>query len=166
MAIVAKYGVTSTKTSNALTQGAGNRASSTGEGVRKWRDSYTTSTWLDTGPDTLYLGPFRAGEVIDGNTLRITGDATLDMGDDVDVGWSYVDGTGTADPDAFVAGTFDCTAATIDVLGVIMHDGTVDSGFYAPPTNDRDWWLTITAIDDTGAADGTVYFTADVVNFC
>lgn len=150
---------------DATTQGAGARPAVKAGGVRKWRDQYTLATADWANSDVLHLGPFRAGEIVDGNTFRITGDATVDLGDDVDIGWAYVDGTGTADPDAFVAGTTDCSAATIDVLGLVPHDGTVDSGFWEPPTNDRPWWLTITVIDATGEAAGEVYFTADIVNF-
>ena len=157
------YGITSDLANTALTKG-GERPSSSGEASRTWRDSYTMATAAWANSDVLNLGPFSAGEVINGNTLRLTGDATADLGDDVDFGWAYVDGTGTADPDAFVAGTFDCTAATIDVLGVVCHDGTVDSGFFAPPTNDRKWWLTMTVINATGEAAGTVHFTAEVIH--
>lgn len=157
------YGVNATKANNALSLGAAERVNSTGEGVRFWEDSYTTSSLQAN--DIIRFGPFRAGEEIVGSTLKLIGDATADLGDDLDVGWAYVDGTGTADPDAFVAGTFDGSAATIDVLGVTVMDGTVDDGVYAPPTNDRDWWLTVTCINATGAADGTFYMQGLVRNF-
>lgn len=159
------YGVNATKSNDSRTLGAAQRFSSTGEGVRYWNDSFVIVTDDYAANDIIRLGPFKAGEKIIGSTLRITGDATVDLGDDIDVGWAYVDGTGTADPDAFVAGTFDASAATIDVLGAVMHDGTVDSGLYAPPTNDRDWWLTVTCITNTGEAAGTVYFESFVKTF-
>ena len=159
------YGTKATNANNVATLGAAERNSSGGEALRVHRESFTLAVASWANNDVLRLGPFRAGEKVNGLLSRIIGDATVDLGDDIDLGWAYVDGTGTADPDAFIAGTFDCSAATIDVLGAILADGTVDDGIYEPPTNDRDWWLTLTVIDATGEAAGDVYFQIAVENF-
>ena len=157
------YTVKAQKAVDVQTKGAAERNSSTGEGVRFFSDSITTVDLENN--DIIHVGPFRAGEMVLGNFTKIIGDATVDLGTDLDIGWAYVDGSGTADPDAFVAGTFDGSAAVIDVAGVNITDGTVDDAVYGPPTNDRDWWLTITVIDNTGEINGTAYVQGLAVNF-
>ena len=160
MASITRYATKSTQTNAALTKGAGNRPTqSLGENQTYWEDTFTVvaADWLIT--DVLRLGPFRPGEFL--TDLWIRGDATGDGGDDVDIGWAYVDGTGTADPDAFFAGTRDMTATTIDVLGVTGLELVVKA---EPPTNDRAWWLTVTLVDATGVTAGDIVFSATKVS--
>lgn len=158
MASITRYALKSNAANNALTQGAGNRpVQEVGENQTYWEDTLTVVVAAVLATDVLRLGPFRPGEFL--TDLAVHGDGTTDLGDDVDVGWAYVDGSGTADPNAF-ADALDLSAGNIDVLGTTLLNLVKK---VEPPTNDRLWWLTVTFIDVTDVAVGPAVFSATKV---
>lgn len=155
------YGTNTTSSNNAVTQGAGSRPSPKNEALRLFRDSYTlaTATWANA--DVLYFGPFRAGEALHPADTKICGDGTVDLGDDVDVGWAYQDGT-SSDDDAFATAA-NMSAANIDVDGLAVNTSR-QAALLEPPTNDRPWYLTLSPDDVTDAAAGDMVLEALVLH--
>jgi len=116
-----------TITSERDLKGAQNRLNPKSKAIRVLEDAYTVvaASWLVT--NVLQIGPIPAGVKI--NTAKVIGDGTVDLGDDVDVGWAYADAT-SSDDDAFATGT-DMSATLIDGLGLEFCANV------EPPTNDR-----------------------------
>lgn len=146
--------------------GRGTFGSAGGQDLRAFSQDFThaaPSSWA-TG-DTVRFGPFRAGEKIRSESLRLTGDGTGTLGTTVDVGWAYVDGSGS-DPDAFGTAV-SCTAAAVDDAGIVAYDVATPGPrlFAQPPTNDRDWWLTVTSVTATSDVAGVVGIVGDVIGF-
>lgn len=147
--------------------GRGTLGSSQAQDLRHFSQDFTHTApagWA--AGDIVRFGPFRAGEKIRSESLKLTGDGTGTLGTTVDVGWAYVDGTGTADPDAFGTAV-SCTAAAVDDAGIVAYDVATPGPrrFAQPPTNDRDWWLTVTSVNAASDVAGVVGVVGDVVGF-
>ncbi len=143
------YGTKSSGRNDAL-QKAGLRESDPGQELSYFYDISASAT-----PATSmlwYFGPFPGGTIPVNSTIRIIGDGTTDLGDDIDVGYAFVDSAdGTDDPNAFMDAE-NASAANIDKAGLVnstLHNGPQDP--IAKP-----YWITITTINATGAAAGTV----------
>jgi len=143
------YGAKSSGRNDAI-QKAGLRESDVGQELAYFYD-ISASALPATGM-LWYFGPFPGGTVPVNSTIRIIGDNTTDLGDDIDVGYAFVNSAdGTDDPNAFMDAE-DASAANIDKAGLVntkLHNGPVD-------LIDKPYWITITTIDATGVAAGTV----------
>ena len=156
-----RYGVNSALQNTARTKG-GDRPTSDGANIEHYQDYHTIVLASWANDDVIHFGPFKAGQKILAYESRIVGNATTDAGDDVDVGWLYVDGSGS-DPNGFLDAA-DMSAGNIDVDGLILGANRGIAPL-EPGTNDRDWWFTLTIIDATGEAVGPLTLDAWVVNF-
>jgi len=156
--------VEATAASNVATRGAAERTQS---GRRTLPGSFVDTITLDVsadwnstdGTDYALFGPIPAGaELLKAEVTGITSatdplhSTTPDLGDDVDVGWRYMDGS-NSDHDAFAVARNLSTPLLATVLC---------AGRCAPPTNDRDWFLVLDPDSVTGAADGTFSVTMTI----
>ena len=143
------YGAKSSGRNDAL-QKAGLRESDPGQELSYFYD--ITASALPATSMLWKFGPFPGGTSPILSTLRIVGDATTDLGQEIDVGYAFVNSTdGTDDPDAFIDGV-DGSAGQIDVNGLAV----VGPNVTATPTIDKPYWITITTKNATGVAAGTV----------
>lgn len=143
------YGAKSSGRNDSL-QKAGLRESEIGQELAYFYD--ITASALPATAMLWYFGPFPGGSSPVLSTLRIVGDATTDLGDEIDVGYAFVVSTdGTDDPDAFIDGV-NASAGNIDVDGLAV----VGPNVTATATIDKPYWITITTKNATGVAAGTL----------
>lgn len=143
------YGAKSSGRNDALKK-AGLRESEVGQELAYFYD--ITASALPATTMLWYFGPFPGGTAPVLSTLRIIGDATTDLGQEIDVGYAFVVSTdGTDDPDAFIDGV-DGSANLIDVDGLSVVGPSVT----ATATIAKPYWITITTKSATGVAAGTV----------
>ncbi len=144
-----RYGTKSSGRNDAL-QKAGLRESDPGQELSYFYD--ITASLTQSTNDVIRFGPFPGGSVPVTSSIRIIGDNSTDLGDDIDVGYAFVDSSdGTDDPNAFMDAE-NASAGNIDKAGLVnskLHNGPQDP---IP----KPYWITITTIDATGAAAGTV----------
>ncbi len=143
------YGALSSGRNDALLR-AGLRETEAGQDLAYWKDTSASLT-LANG-EVLRFGPFPAGSIIVPSTLRILGDGTTDIGDDVNIGYEPVVSTeGTADDNAYQ------DAADLSVGNIGVNAAPIMAAFQGTDIAPSFlYWVTLTQVDATGAAAGTV----------
>lgn len=142
------YGADSSTRNDALEK-AGQRQASK-EDIGYFKDK--TASFTPAAADVVKFGPFPRGSVIIPSSFRLQGDGTTDLGDDVNIGYAPVTASdGSADDNAYD----DAADLSVGNIGVNASPVLSDHQI-ADVAPDFDYWVTLTIVDDTGAAAGTL----------
>ena len=142
------YGADSSGRNDAILR-AGLRETDGPSDLKYFKDTSASLT-LANG-EVLRFGPFPANSIIVPSSMRIIGDGTTDIGDDVNVGYEPVQAT---DGTAVESGYEDAVDMSVGNIGKTAASLMTDFDQHIQPA--FQYWVTLTQVDATGAAAGTV----------